>query len=296
MCKKIVVGSRDSKLAVAQTVLVLDQIKKANPGLSIELVTLKTTGDKILDKTLDKIGGKGLFVKELDQALMDGRIDLAIHSLKDMPMETPKELPILAYPKRGEMRDVLVLPKNSRPGSYYLKKVGTSSARRQLQLSKLYPIAYMESIRGNIVTRLKKLDEGEYSALVLAGAGLVRIGLEHRIYKYFEPEEMLPAAGQGILAIQGRKDFDTSILEKINHKETQYAAMAERSFVRALNGGCSSPIAAYAKISGGTLTLTGLHYNETTSQHAIDSIKGAMEDGEALGRTLANQLKGEIGI
>lgn len=296
MCKKIVVGSRDSKLAAAQSRLVLDQIKKANPGISIELITLKTTGDKILDKTLDKIGGKGLFVKELDQALMDGRIDLAIHSLKDMPMETPDELPILAFPKRGEVRDVLVLPEGAKPGSYYLKKIGTSSARRQLQLGLLYPIAYMESIRGNIVTRLKKLDDGEYSALVLAGAGLKRIGLEERIYKYFEPEEMLPAAGQGILAVQGRRDFDLSILESINHKETQYAALAERSLVRALNGGCSSPIAAYAKISSGMLHLTGLHFNEHTQEHAIDSIQGPMEDGELLGRRLADKLIGAVGI
>lgn len=290
------IGSRDSQLAVAQTKLVMEQIQKANPDLELELITLKTTGDLILDKTLDKIGGKGLFVKELDQALMEGRIDLSIHSLKDMPMDTPADLPIVAYAKRGDHRDVLVLPEGSKPGSYYLSKVGSSSARRQLQLQILYPIIHLESIRGNIVTRLRKLDDKEYSGLILAAAGLKRIGLENRIHKYFSEDEIIPAAGQGILAVQARADFDRSILATVDDQDTRYAAEAERSFVRFLDGGCSSPIAAYAKVDGEHLTLMGLYYDDETGNFETGSISGSATEGEALGIELAKRLKGAVNL
>ena len=200
--RKVVIGSRESKLAVVQSEMVRDYIRENNADIQVEILTMKTTGDKILDRTLDKIGGKGLFVKELDKALMERKTELSVHSLKDMPMEVPEELPLIAFSKREDPRDVLVLPK----GVTQLdtsKPIGCSSLRRILQLKEIFPDMECKSVRGNVQTRLKKLDDGEYSGLLLAAAGLKRLGLEDRIARYFEPEEMIPAAGQGILAIQG---------------------------------------------------------------------------------------------
>lgn len=297
--KKIIIGSRDSKLAVMQTELVMEQIRKCNPDLELELITLKTTGDLILDKTLDKIGGKGLFVKELDQALLDGRIDIAIHSLKDMPMDINDDLPIVALPKRGDVRDALILPEGKTlenlDRNEIFSNIGSSSNRRKLQIEKLYEDVKTTAVRGNIITRLSKLDRGEYSALILAAAGLHRVGLQNRISKYFSVEEMIPAAGQGILSIQARKDLDVSFLEAVNDQLSTYCATAERSFVRVLNGGCSSPIAAHAIVSGNEIKLIGLHYNEETKEHIIDSIVGNVLKAEALGEALANKLRGAIG-
>lgn len=296
---KIIIGSRDSKLAVMQTELVMQQIRKYNPDLELELITLKTTGDLILTQTLDKIGGKGLFVKELDQALIDGRIDIAIHSLKDMPMEVNEELPIVALPKRGDVRDTLILPEGISlemiDRNELLSNIGSSSNRRKLQLENLYEGIGVTPVRGNIITRLTKLDRGEYSALILAAAGLHRVGLEHRISKYFSVEEMIPAAGQGILSIQARKDLDVSFLQMVNDRVSMYCATAERSFVRVLDGGCSSPIAAHAMVSGNEIKLVGLHYNEATKEHRIDNIIGDILEAEKLGEKLANKLRGEIG-
>ncbi len=201
---KIVIGSRESKLAVLQSEMVRDYIKEKNPDLEVEILTMKTTGDIILDRTLDKVGGKGLFVKELDKALIDGRSILSVHSLKDMPMEVPEELPLLAFSKREDPRDVLVLPE----GASELDKskpLGCSSLRRTLQLKKLYPDMDVRSIRGNLQTRLRKLDEGQYSALILAAAGLKRLGLESRINRYFTADEIIPAAGQGSLLYREEK-------------------------------------------------------------------------------------------
>ena len=208
---KIIIGSRESKLALLQSEMVRDYIKEKNPEMEVEILTMKTTGDIILDRTLDKVGGKGLFVKELDKALMDGRSILSVHSLKDMPMEVPEELPLLAFSRREDPRDVLVLPE----GVSELDKskpLGCSSLRRTLQLKKLYPDMEVKSIRGNLQTRLRKLDEGQYSALILAAAGLKRLGLESRINRYFTADEIIPAAGQGILAVQGRIGADYRFL------------------------------------------------------------------------------------
>lgn len=209
--KKIRVGSRESKLAVIQTQIVMDAIKRANPEIEVELVTMKTTGDIILDKTLDKIGGKGLFVKELDKAMLDGGVDITVHSFKDMPMDIPSELPIVATGRREDPRDVLILPQGASEIDFS-KPIGSSSARRSMQLKKLYPGADIKSVRGNVITRLEKLDRGEYSALVLAAAGVKRLGLEHRISRYFTPEEMIPANCQGVIVVQARKGFDVSLL------------------------------------------------------------------------------------
>lgn len=288
--KTIKIGTRESRLAVIQAEMVADYIRENCTDITPELVTMKTTGDKILNKTLDKIGGKGLFVKELDAALLDGRSNISVHSLKDMPMEVSKELPVLGFSKREDPRDVLVLPK----GKTELDKtlpLGCSSTRRTLQLKKLFPDMEVKSIRGNVLTRLEKLDRGEYSALILAAAGLKRLGLEERISRYFSTDEMIPAAGQGILAVQGRQGEDYSYLEHFFDEESTCCALAERNFVRTLNGGCSSPIAAYAVVHNGILKLTGLYAAEGSTTFKTDQIEGVQAEAEELGKRLAEQLK-----
>ena len=287
---KIRIGSRESALAVIQSQMVMDAIARTVPDAELELVTMKTTGDRILDKTLDQIGGKGLFVKELDQALRDGRADFTVHSLKDMPMEVPEDLPLAAFSKREDPRDVLVLPE----GVTELdpaKPIGCSSRRRQLQLKELFPDMDIRPVRGNVQTRLKKLQDGEFSALVLAAAGLKRLGLEDRISRYFSPEEMLPAAGQGILAVQTRQGMDTACLAGIHDPDAACCALAERAFVRALDGGCSSPVAAYAVAEGETLTLTGLYVSPDETVVRKGSLSGPRTAAETLGETLADKLK-----
>ena len=291
MNKRIVrIGSRDSKLAVMQTELMIHAVTKYHPEIQFELVTMKTTGDIILNQTLDKIGGKGLFVKELDIALAEGRIDCCVHSLKDMPMEVPEELPLLAFSKREDPRDVLVLPE----GASELDKskpLGCSSLRRTLQLKKLYPDMDVRSIRGNLQTRLRKLDEGQYSALILAAAGLKRLGLESRINRYFTADEIIPAAGQGILAVQGRKGEAYDFLEGYCDKEAWTAGSAERAFVKLLDGGCSSPVAAHAEILGDEIYLRGLYYNEKDGSYVTGTLRGNKADAESLGRELAETLR-----
>ena len=294
MNKRIVrIGSRDSKLAVMQTDLMIHAVTKYHPEIQFELVTMKTTGDIILNQTLDKIGGKGLFVKELDIALAEGRIDCCVHSLKDMPMEENPDFPITALPKRGDPRDVLVLPQMQHFENI-TAQIGSSSFRRQIQLKKLFPSCHCLPVRGNIITRLQKLDCGEFSSLVLAGAGLQRVGLSERISRYFSTDEMIPAAGQGILAVQSRKNEDVSFLSCIHNKESEYAALAERAFVRTLDGGCSSPIAAYAQIHGTELKLTGLYAKEHQWEYVIDSVTGNTEDAVQLGEQLAQTMKGRL--
>lgn len=290
MRDKIMIGSRESKLAVLQSEMVRSYILEKNPGLSVEILTMKTTGDRILDRTLDKVGGKGLFVKELDMALMDGRSQLSVHSLKDMPMEVPESLPLLAFSRREDPRDVLVLPKGVRELNSQ-KPLGCSSLRRTLQLRELYPEMEVKSIRGNLQTRLRKLDEGEYSGLILAAAGLKRLGLEERIFRYFTPDEMIPAAGQGILAVQGRKEEDYSFLDGYCDRDAWAAGTAERAFVKYLNGGCSSPVAAYAEVEGEELFLRGLYYRESDGFWKKGTIRGKIQDAVSLGETLAKKLQ-----
>lgn len=355
--QKIKIGTRESKLAVIQANLVAEYIKSSCTELEPELVPMKTTGDRILNKTLDKIGGKGLFVKELDLALRENRSDISVHSLKDVPMEIPSDLPLLGFSRREDVRDVLVLPKdttnfkevtsgahNGKGGNCLsvctqvdesdLKCVrsllnpslplGCSSARRTIQLKKLFPEMEVKSVRGNVLTRLEKLDRGEYSGLILAAAGLKRLGLEERISCYFSTEELLPAAGQGILAVQGRSGEDYTYLKGFFEEESRLCALAERSFVRSLEGGCSSPIAAFAKLvkeenissdkiantnsnsSKGTteniqveeaaaplemIKLTGLFAEEGSTDYWIDTITGPKEQAELLGQKLAERMK-----
>ena len=205
-------------------------------------------------------------------------------------MEVPAELPLLAFSKREDPRDVLVLPKGVTELDRS-KPLGCSSLRRTLQLRELYPDMEIKSTRGNLQTRLRKLDEGQYSGLILAAAGLKRLGLEERISRYFTEEEMLPAAGQGILAVQGRTDVDYAFLEGYCDADAWSAGCAERAFVRCLNGGCSSPVAAFGTVEGEKLFLQGLYYNEETGNWFRDSILGNREDAEKLGITLAEKMK-----
>ena len=284
-------GSRESKLAVVQSQMVMEAVQKAYPDATLELVTMKTTGDKILDKTLEQIGGKGLFVKELDLALREGRCDFTVHSLKDMPMEVPEDLPLAAFSTRADPRDALVLPEGATEMDKR-KPIGCASRRRQLQLKQLYPEYDIQPVRGNVQTRLRKLDEGQYCALVLAAAGLERLGLENRICRYFSTEEILPAAGQAILAVQTRIGVDTSVLRTFHDEDAACCAIAERAFVRQLNGGCTSPVAAYAQVEGEELTLTGLYVSEDETVMRRGVKTGKKHQAEALGVELARELKG----
>lgn len=282
------VGSRDSRLAVIQSQLVMEAIAKARPDITLNLVTMKTTGDLILDKTLDKIGGKGLFVKELDSALLDKRVDITVHSCKDLPMGDNPALPLVAFSKRADPRDALVLPEGITELNPE-KPIGCSSQRRAIQLKKLYPHMTIAPVRGNVQTRLQKLDDGQYSALVLAAAGLVRLGLETRISRYFSIEEILPAGGQGILAVQGRQGEETSYLCGVDDPHGRACALAERAFVAYLDGGCSSPVGAFAQVDGDKLYLQGMD-----AQGNKQSLWGDVQAPQVLGETLGQQMKGAV--
>lgn len=307
--KKLIIGSRESLLAVRQSEIVVDYLRGHFPQMQLELVTMKTTGDKILSKRLDEIGGKGLFVRELDQALRDGRTDLSVHSLKDLPAEIPEDLPVVGFSGREDPRDVLVLPEGISDISEmdFSKPIGTSSRRRTLQAQELFPQARFESVRGNVLTRLRKLDEGQYSAVILAAAGLRRLGLENRISRFFSIEEMIPSAGQGILALQGRRGADYACLDGFVSAQSAIAAAAERGFVSALGGGCTSPIAAHAEFGSHTefgepgefrglsnrMTLHGFYYDEETCRSIRKRITVQASDpqqGRAVGRALAELI------
>lgn len=291
--KRIIrVGSRASRLAVIQSEIIMRRIEAAFPDVSTELITMKTTGDKILDRTLDQIGGKGLFVKELDEALLSGVCDITVHSLKDLPQQTDERIPICAFSEREDARDVLVLPEGRHELDMSLP-VGTSSLRRSLQIKELYPGVETMPVRGNVETRLRKLDEGQYSGLIMAAAGLKRLGLEHRISRYFEPNEMLPASCQGILGIQARVE-DSEITEKIlpavTCRESELSAAAERAFVRTIGADCGSPDTAYAWIYDGAMHITGLRYDADAGIIIKERISGVAVDAEKLGTELAERL------
>lgn len=279
------VGSRDSRLAVVQA----EEVCRALGDC--KLITMKTTGDKILDRTLDKVGGKGLFVKELDRALADGRVDLTVHSLKDVPMEQPDGLPLVAFTRREDARDALVLPESGVWDK--TKPIGCSSARRRVQLKALFPHIDVQPVRGNVQTRLAKLDSGAYGALVLAAAGLHRLGLQSRISRYFSPDEILPAAGQGILAVQGRAGELEQAAQMVDDADARDCAAAERSFVQTLGGGCFAPVAAYAETQGDILHLRGLYVSADEQRMARGAVTGRRAEAVSLGRTLALQLKAQ---
>ena len=288
------IASRESRLAVIQSMTLVDALQERYPQMQVSLLTMKTTGDKILDRTLDKVGGKGLFVKELERALRERRADLTVHSLKDVPMELAEDIPLVGFSAREDARDALVLPEGQTelvPGL----PIGSSSRRRAEQLKMLYPSYEVKPVRGNLETRLRKLDEGQYGALILAAAGLKRLGLERRISRYFTVDEMIPAAGQGILAIQGRRGEDYSYLSCFISRESETVALCERAFVRELDGGCTSPICAYAEITGDKLLLRGLYYDEADGVCYKGKLIGDINDPSGVGTALAKELCGRKG-
>lgn len=296
---KIRVGSRDSKLAIIQSEMVIAAIKSYDPTIQVELVTMKTTGDRILDQTLDKIGGKGLFVKELDQALYKGEVDITVHSYKDMPLGENPQLPVVALSKREDPRDVLILPQSQNAKGFQdlleshmtYPPMGSSSLRRKLQLRDLYPHCQTAPIRGNVQTRLNKLENGEFCAIVLAAAGIKRLGLESHISKYFSIEEIIPAASQGIIAVQGRAGEKFDYLKQFHSEASHLISLAERSFTKELDGGCSSPVGAYAELDRDEILLRGLYYDETTDEMIKDSIIGNKHNAVELGIELARRMK-----
>lgn len=286
--RTIRIGSRESLLAVKQAEIIRNIIMEKYQGIKVEIITMKTTGDRIQDKSLEKIGGKGLFVKELDLALSEGRIDVAVHSLKDMPMEENETFPILAFGRREDPRDVLIY----RTGIDRLPDhpvIGTSSRRRALQLGEIYKGCVFRGIRGNVQTRMRKLEEEGFDATLLAAAGLKRLGMESVIGKYLSVQEMVPAAGQGILAVQGRTDdrLICEIAAQIDDRESRACAMAERQFIRTVGGGCTSPSAAHAQVSGNELNLTGLYYDEDTGTYRKQWINTDLENAQTAGEKLA---------
>lgn len=297
--RKIVVGTRQSALALTQTGQVVDQLRELCRRLEIdcefEIKKIVTKGDRILDVTLSKVGGKGLFVKEIEQALLDEEIDLAVHSMKDMPWELPEGLMIGAIPLREDPRDCLITREaRGLDDLPHGAKVGTSSLRRSSQLQYLRPDLNIESVRGNIDSRLKKLESEGFDAILLAAAGLHRIGWKDRITAYLSPEQSLPAVGQGALCIECRsKDaFVLGLMEHYNDKKTAVAVSAERSFLGRLNGGCQVPIGAYATLreEGGQaeITLTGMVGSPDGKQMLKETMTGT--DPEVLGRKLAEAL------
>jgi hydroxymethylbilane synthase len=291
--RKLVVGSRGSALALWQTEHVIAALKALHPGLEAEVVIIKTQGDKILDVPLARIGDRGLFVKEIEEALHAKTIDLAVHSLKDLPTEQPEGLAIAAVSAREDARDCLVSPKHA--GLAALPDgavVGTSSLRRKAQLAALNPSWTFKDVRGNLQTRLAKLDAGEYDALVLASAGLARLGLGDRIAERIETARCLPAVGQGALAVESRAD-DAEVLALLKPFEdpaTRACVMAERALLRELEGGCQVPIGAHAVLKGETLALQALVAALDGSRVLRATVEGPVGEPEALGRRAAAEL------
>ena len=290
MSKTIRIGSRESALAVTQSKIVMDSISKHNPDIEMEIVLIKTTGDIIQDRSLDAIGGKGLFIKELEHALLEGSVDIAVHSYKDMPYEETEGLPIIALSSREAPFDVLVLP-DGKTEFDKAKPVGTSSQRRAIQFSKIYEGIEIEPVRGNVQTRLSKLDSGEYSALILAQAGLIRLSLQDRISHVFTPDEMIPSGSQGILAVQGRQGEDFSYLSAFHDKESEIVSKAERQFLKTLGGSCTSPVAVYGHLNNNELLLKGM-YVDGNGNVEIGEITGKAEEAEGIGEELAIRLAG----
>jgi hydroxymethylbilane synthase len=287
------IATRKSPLALWQANFVKDRLEALYPELQVELVPMSTQGDKILDTPLAKVGGKGLFVKELETAMLEGRADIAVHSMKDVPVEFPEGLGLHTICEREDPRDAFVsnrfrqideLPQGA--------VVGTSSLRRQCQLRAARPDLVIRDLRGNVNTRLAKLDAGEYDAIILAAAGLKRLEMAHRITAFIEPEQSLPANGQGAVGIECRLDDHElhALLAPLEHPETRIRVLTERAMNRALQGGCQVPIGAYALVQGEEVWLRGLVGSPDGSRVIRDEIRGPLADGEALGHTLAQRL------
>ena len=293
MEKTIKIGTRGSKLALWQANWVKSALNARHPSLSFELVTIKTKGDKILDIPLAKVGGKGLFVKEIEDALLNGLIDLAVHSMKDMPAEIPQGLCIGAIPQREIPQDVLISKKGLllsklKPQS----RIGTSSLRRTAQLLHARPDLVILPLRGNLDTRLKKLETENLDAIILAAAGVKRLGLEGRITEYMDENVMLPAVGQGALCIEIRQNDPEvePIVSSLEHHQTRVEIMGERAFLNRLEGGCQVPIAAYGKIEKNTFTLCGLVATVDGKTVIKETLSGPKDSSEIIGVKLADRL------
>lgn len=287
------IGTRGSQLAIAQSEWVKKKIETRHPRIHVDLIRIKTTGDKMLDTPLSKIGGKALFVKEIEEALRGKAVDLAVHSMKDVPAELPAGLMLSATPKREDPRDAFVsvkyqtiqdLPQGAR--------VGTSSLRRKAQLLTIRHDLEIVPLRGNVDTRLRKLKEGEIQAIILAAAGLKRLGIEKHITHVIPSLQMLPAIGQGTLGLEVRRDDEQTVrlLKFLNHEETEVTVKAERAFLRELEGGCQVPIAAFCRYRDGVLHLSGMVSELDGSQTVKDEMTGEKEQAEQMGVILARKL------
>ena len=291
--KKLVIASRESMLAMWQAEYIKGRLKALYPDCEVEILGMTTRGDQILDRTLSKIGGKGLFIKELEQALQDGRADLAVHSIKDVPMELPEGFVLAAIGERASPFDAFVSNQYARledmpEGAI----VGTSSLRREAQLRAKFPHLSIQPLRGNVQTRLSKLDNGDYDAVILAAAGLQRLGLDGRIREILSPADSLPAAGQGALGIEiaARRTDLADILRPLNHEETAACVTAERALARALGGSCQVPLAAYCVMEDGLLTLNGLVGHPDGSVIIEASAQAPAAYADTLGRAVAKRL------
>jgi hydroxymethylbilane synthase len=297
--RKIVIGTRGSKLALWQAEHIRAELQRRNPGLTIELNIIKTTGDKILDVPLAQVGGKGLFVKEIEEALLQGEADIAVHSMKDVPTEFPEGLHLAAICVREDPRDAFISRKQK--GKFNIQNfsslpdkstIGTSSLRRSCQLLSARPDLKIEQLRGNLDTRLRKLDEGRFDAIILAAAGVKRLGLQNRITEILPFEVSLPAIGQGAIGIECRKDdvFINALIAQLNHEETSLCVKAERAFLKKLEGGCQVPIAAHARLGNGKILMDGL-VGSVTGEIIIKAHReGAPAYAETLGIGLAEEV------
>ena len=289
----IKIATRKSALALWQAEHVAALLEALPEVDTVELVPMSTRGDEILDRSLQKIGGKGLFIKELEVAMQRGEADIAVHSMKDVPAEMPEGFCLAAMLERANHADALVSPNGQRLED--LREgalIGSSSLRRQAQLKLLRPDLRIEPLRGNVNTRLAKLDNGNYEAIILAAAGLERLGLDDRISQVFAPEEMLPAAAQGVVGIECRDNAGElrEILAQLNHPASVRTTLAERAIARVLEASCQSPVATFASIDGGEMSVTALVAMPDGSQAIRDSVSGSPEDAEQLGESLASRL------
>jgi hydroxymethylbilane synthase len=290
---RVRIGTRGSQLALRQAEEVAAGLRRAWPRVHVELVSIRTSGDRLATANLAEVGGKGLFVKEIDDALLEGRVDIAVHSLKDLPAERPSGLVLAAFPPREDPRDVLVASTATRIGALPPgARVGTSSLRRSVQLLARRPDVTATPIRGNVDTRVRKLRQGEYDALVLAAAGLRRLGLLDGTATPLEPDEMLPAAGQGTLGVETRADDGRTrrLAEVLTDAQARTATLAERAFIEAIGGSCTTPLAAYARRSGAGLRLDAFLATPDGTRTLRDGAVGEPDAPEALGRGLAERF------
>jgi len=296
--RKIVIGTRGSKLALWQAEWVKAELQRLHPGIEVRLNKIKTTGDKILDVPLAKVGGKGLFVKEIEEALLRGEADIAVHSMKDVPTEFPEGLHLAVICKREDPRDAFIAQirnqqsKINNFGSLHEGAViGTSSLRRSCQLLHIRPDLKIAQLRGNLGTRIQKLDEGQFDAIILAAAGVKRLGWADRITEILSPEMSLPAIGQGAIGIECRIDSEINdLIASLNDSETSICVRAERAFLGRLEGGCQVPIAAYARIESQVLAMEGLVGNLAGDIIIKEHMEGLPADADSIGLALAEKL------